>query len=111
MLPTRDAIRTLASERRDWIPIVRSCLRMARRTADSGFAGRWVLNDLKSKEKWTGLTHGHTTVQWFPGLTLLVRCGILSHRSSTRGGKRAYYTMVDPDGVESALNELGLATL
>jgi hypothetical protein len=110
MLTTRDAIRTISFEHPDWIPIVRSCLRLARRTGETGFAGRWVLNDLRNEGRWAGLVREGTKQLWFPGLTMLVRYGILQHRLTTRAGRRAYYTMVDPDGVESALSELGLAT-
>lgn len=47
-------------------------------------------------------------IRWFPNLRLLVSYGILKHEDTTRGGRRAYYTMPDPEGVEKALRELEL---
>ena len=57
------------------------------------FAGKWALER-------AGL--------WAPGLTMLVRRGILKHEDTTRGGRRAYYTMPDKEGVAQALRELGV---
>jgi hypothetical protein len=108
-MSSHDAVLRIADELPDWLPIVEGCLKEERQTQGSGFCGRWVLNDLTG-DNWTGLTYRTTRVQSFPGLSTLVRRGILQHRSSmptTRGGRRAYYTMPDPEGVEKALRELG----
>jgi len=90
-----NAVKRLAREHQNWLPIVQACLEEAKDTKGE-FAGAWVLS--KAKEK--GIT-------WFPGLRILVRYGILKHEDTTRGGRRAYYTMPDCEGVEKALQELG----
>jgi hypothetical protein len=90
------AVKRLARERPDWLPIVEACLEESRDTKGGEFAGAWVL--------WRAKKSGIT---WFPNLRLLVSYGVLNHTDTTRGGRRAYYTMPDPDGVESALRELG----
>ena len=99
-------VRRFAVDHRDWLPVVNACLKLARETGPSGFAGRWVLNEL-NRTGWKGLPYGDTRAQWFPGLKMLERYGILHHENTTRGGRRAYYTMPDPDAVEAALDELG----
>ena len=91
-----NAVQRLARERPDWLPIVEACLEEAKETK-GGFAGAWVLQRANKK--------GITT--WFPNLRLLVGYGILKHEDTTRGGRRAYYTMPDMDGVDRALRELG----
>jgi len=101
-----DAVRRLASERPDWVPIMAACHREATRPGTSRFAGRWVLNDLR-RRGWRGLTYKGEQVQSFPGLKMLERYGILEHDHTTRAGRRAYYTMRDPEGVDKALQELG----
>ncbi len=87
----------LAKERPDWIPIVRECLECAREYNE--FAGSWVLKRLEEKKK---------KKIWKPGLRTLVKYGILKRTRTSRGGRRAYYIMPDPEGVERALRELGL---
>lgn len=84
----------LAKEHPNWLPIVETSLECAKEHGE--FAGSWVLNEAKKKG-----------IKWFPGLRMLVRYGILKHEDTTRGGRRAYYTMPDPRGVEKALRELG----
>lgn len=102
---TELAVRRLAIEHRNWLPVLGACLTLAERTGDVGFAGRWVLQELNQRP-WAGMKYGDNTAHWFPNLRILVRWGILEHRDTTRGGRRAYYTMPDPDGVRSALIEL-----
>jgi len=89
-----DAVRKLARERPDWLPIVEACLEEAKES-EGEFAGAWVL--------WRANKKG---IKWFPGLRLLVRYGILKHTATVRAGRRAYYVMPDPEGVEKALQEL-----
>ena len=89
-----NAVKILAREHQNWLLIVQACLEEAKDTKGQ-FAGTWVLK--KAKEK---------GIDWFPGLRLLVRYGILKHEDTTRGGRRAYYTMPDCEGVEKALQEL-----
>lgn len=76
-----------------WFEILRACLVVARRT-EGEFAGAWVLNEAKK--------HG---IEWIPNLRPLVTYGILRRTGSARGGRRAYYEMVDLEGVRSAVGE------
>lgn len=90
----------LASERPDWIPVVRAACEAARmaESYDGEFAGAWVLGELTKK---TGNS------EWRPGLRTLVAYGLLEKSGpSTRGGRRSYYRMPDRHGVEQALQEL-----
>lgn len=97
-------VKRLSVEHPDWIPIVITCFENAQK--GSQFAGKWILQDLQRKG-WHGLKYANDIVPWFPGLGLLVGYGILKHEDTTRGGRRAYYTMPDIIGVEKALRELG----
>ena len=105
MLLGYNGVKRLAKERPDWLPIVEASLKCAKEYRE--FAGRWVLEEL-SRSEWPGLRFGNTRAKWFPGLRLLVGYGILKHEDTTRGGRRAYYTMPDREGVKRALRELGL---
>ena len=87
------AVKRLAVERPDWLPIVRECLNLSKEIKGD-FAGAWVFKRVQEK----GLK--------FSNLRLLVSFGILKKEGTSRQGRRAYYTMVDPEGVEQALNEL-----
>jgi len=97
MLSGYNAVKRLARERPDWLQIVAACLQEAKETKGE-FAGAWVL----AKANKMG-------IRWFPNLRLLVGYGILKHEDTTRGGRRAYYTMPDAEGVEKALKEFGLS--
>lgn len=77
----------------NWLIVLEACVKEARRTKDVGFAGAWVLREAQQ-------TSG---VKWFPNLRPLVSAGILKRTEVSRGGKRAYYVMIDTDGVEEAL--------
>ncbi len=95
------AVLRLAEEDPDgrWLLTVRAALRVYERIGGASFAGRWVLNELKrsGEDRW-----------WRPGLHPLVRAGILRKEGeSTRGGDRAYYVLIDPEGVRSGLARLG----
>lgn len=97
---TSRAVMRLASERPDWIPVLRAACAAARRAEsyDGEFAGAWVLSEL---EKQTG------NREWRPGLRTLAAYGLLEKSGpSTRGGRRSYYRMPDRPGVEQALQEL-----
>ena len=91
-----NAVKRLARERPDWLPMVRACLEEVGETRGE-FAGAWVL--ARAKRQGIG---------WFPNLRLLVGYGVLKHEDTARGGRRAYYSMPDPAGVERALQELAL---
>ncbi len=107
MMPGYNGVKRLAIEHPDWLPIVAACLNCARKYKE--FAGKWVRQELQGTG-WAGLqfgnAFGNVKAVWFPGLRLLVSYGILKHEDTTRGGRRAYYTMPDPEGVEKALREL-----
>jgi len=90
-------VKRLSKERPDWIPIVKECLECAQEYKE--FAGSWVLTGLEEKRK---------EKVWKPGLRTLVAYGILKKIRTTRGGRRAYYIMPDPEGVKKALQELDL---
>jgi hypothetical protein len=100
---SRDAVLRLAYEHPDWVPVLRAACVQARKSEPYGgqFAGRWVLQELE---------HETGQRQWQPGLRRLVAYGLLEKvGESTRGGRRAYYRMPDPDGVEQALARLPTA--
>ena len=91
----------LLLEHPDEMPVLQAACVQARKCAPYGgeFAGSWVLDEMKQQ---TG------EPAWRPGLRRLVAAGLLEKSGeSVRGGKRAYYRMMDPDGVEQALAELG----
>lgn len=89
-----NAVKRLAREHSGWLPIVEACLEEAKITRGE-FAGAWVLKQAKKKG-----------INWFPNLRLLVGYGILKHEDTTRGGRRAYYIIPDPEGVARALQEI-----
>ena len=87
------AVKRLAIERPDWLPIVRECLNLSKEISGD-FAGAWVFRRVQKK----GLK--------FSNLRLLVSFGILKKEGTSRAGRRAYYSMIDSDGIEKALNEI-----
>ena len=83
----------------DWYPVVLSALEEAKSIPSGRFAGKWVLDKAKR--------HG---VSWIPSLRKLVAYGVLTKEGeSTQGGRRAYYSMPDAEGVEKALKEIAPA--
>lgn len=74
-----------------WREVLRACLVVARRT-NGEFAGSWVLNEASK-----------FGIQWLPNLRPLVSYGILHRTGVARGGRRAYYAMVDIEGVRKAV--------
>ena len=89
------AVKRLAVERPDWLPIVRECLILSKEIKGD-FAGAWIYKRVIGK----GIK--------FSNLRLLTSFGILKKEDTSRGGRRAYYSIPDPFGVESALKELGV---
>lgn len=92
----RSVIR-LGQEQPKWIPILQGAVAQARKAERFGgeFAGTWVLDELEAQ---TGER------PWVPGLRVLSSYGLIEKSGpSTRGGRRAYYRMPDPDGVEEGL--------
>jgi SOS-response transcriptional repressor LexA len=81
----------------NWAPIVAAALEKAKALNGSGMAGAWVLALAKERG-----------ILWLPNLRKLVSYGILEKEGeSTRGGRRAYYTMPDIQGVQEAMDEMG----
>jgi len=86
----------LLREYPEWRDVVAAALEEAKTIKGGQFAGAWVLEIAKK--------HG---VRWIPNLRKLVAYGILEKvGESTRGGRRAYYSMSDADSVERALNDV-----
>ncbi|HVA39648.1 MAG TPA: hypothetical protein VNF49_03225 [Candidatus Binataceae bacterium] len=94
------AVKRFIRDHPDWTQIVMACLIEADSTRDSPgeFAGAWVLQKAKDRG-----------VAWFPNLRPLVTYEILKRTGGSRGGRRAYYMMPDPEGVKRALAEIGVA--
>jgi len=89
----------LARERPEWLPVLDAACSCAREAEQYGgeFAGARVITELART----------TGVRWLPGLRTLVSFGLLEKSGDTvRGGRRAYYRMPDPIGVEQALREV-----
>jgi len=85
----------LSREDPHWLPIVAAALEETARV--DAFAGAWVLKRAKKRG-----------VRWIPNLRKLVSYGILrKDGESSRGGRRAYYSMPDVDGVKRALEKIG----
>ena len=87
------AVKRLAHERPDLIPVVRVCLDVAK-TTDNDFAGKWVLKKFRD-----------TDIK-LSNLRPISSFGIIVTTSTARGGTRAYYSMPDIEGVEKALEEI-----
>lgn len=85
-------VQRLAQERSQWLPVVKASYDLALRT-NNRFAGAWVLWQLKLSG---------------PSLRTLVRYGVLETIDTSRRGHRAYYRMLDPEGVARDLTALGV---
>ena len=90
----------LAIEKPEWLPIVESVVKCAKRLNSKELAGSWVLNEaIRNGITWKGKN-------WFPGLRTLAAYGILKKVGTARAGRRAYYVIEDMEGIEKALQEL-----
>ena len=89
------ATRRFLRDHPTWLPILNACVKEAKRTKRDGFAGAWVLQEAQQA----------SGVKWLPNLRPLAGVGILKRIDVSRGGKRAYYVMLDPGGVEKAVKE------
>jgi SOS-response transcriptional repressor LexA len=88
---------SLLRDHPEWHGVVAAALHEAKTIRGGQFAGAWVLEIAKR--------HG---VLWVPNLRKLVAYGILEKvGESTRGGRRAYYSMPNANEVERALNDIG----
>jgi hypothetical protein len=93
------AVRRLAREHPDWLPVLAAALAVAADAEAHGgeFAGAAVVAELGRRG----------TARWIPNLRILVSHGLLEKSGpSTRGGRRAYYRIPDREGVERALESL-----
>ena len=88
----------LFEEKPGWSPVVSEALEAARKYGE--FAGSWVLKEVREKGKNFPLG---------PGLRTLAAFGILERTKTSRSGRRAFYVMPDPEGVERALIEFDLS--
>ena len=88
------AVKRLAVERPNWLPIVRECLDFWKKH-QADFAGAWIYQRMQEMGG-----------PKFSNLRLLVSFGILKKEGTSHGGRRAYYSIFDSKGVEQALNEL-----
>jgi repressor LexA len=96
--PGYEAVVQLLRDHPEWFPVVAAALEEAQTIKSNRFAGAWILERAKK--------HG---VQWIPNFRKLVSYGILQKDGeSSRGGRRAYYSMPDIEGVEKALKEFDL---
>lgn len=90
-----EAVVHLLRDHPEWFPVVSSAVEEAQTIKTGRFAGAWILDRAKKRG-----------VQWLPNFRKLVAYGILQKDGeSSRGGRRAYYTMPDIEGVERALKE------
>jgi hypothetical protein len=94
----RDAVKRFVGDQpeKEWLLIVRACLVEAERTGGE-FAGAWALQEANK-----------LGVEWVPNLRPLVAYGVLRKTGGSRGGRRAYYVIPDPEGVKRALEESGI---
>lgn len=95
MVSSYGAVKKLLEEKPEWFPIVSEALKAALKYEE--FAGSWVLREIREKGEFYPLG---------PGLRTLAAFGILKRTVTSRGGRRAYYIMPDPDGVQRALIEI-----
>lgn len=93
---TDRAVRRLAMEHPEWLPVLEAAAAVAANVEEHGgeFAGAWVVDELARRG----------SPRWIPNLRILVSYGLLEKSGpSTRGGRRAYYRMPDRAGVEQAI--------
>jgi hypothetical protein len=96
LTPTDEAVRRLAVEHPEWIPVLEAAVAVAERSEPIGgeFAGAWVLDEVRARGG----------PSWFPNLRILASHGLLEKSgASTRGGRRAYYRMPDREAVARAV--------
>jgi hypothetical protein len=93
-----EAVRRLAHERPDWIPVLEAAASVAAESEPYGrFPGKAVLDELSARGG----------PRWFPNLRILVGYGLVEKvGATTRSGRRAYYRMPHRLEIERALEEL-----
>jgi hypothetical protein len=90
------AVRRLAREHPDWLPVLEAAVAVAADAEAHGgeFPGAAVADELGRRG----------APRWFPNLRILVSYGLIEKSGpSTRGGRRAYYRMPARAEVEKAL--------
>ena len=93
-----EAVKRLAEDHPGWLVVVEAALEVSKSTVSS--------NRLPGSRVWKRtMVKG---IKWkLTNFTRLVKYGILERQGeATRGGRRRYYSMPDPEGVERALREL-----
>jgi hypothetical protein len=96
MSNTDGAVRRLALEHPDWLPVLEAAVAVAATVEPHGgeFAGAWVVDELAKRGG----------ARWIPNLRILVTYGLIEKSGdSTRGGRRAYYRMPEREAVGRAL--------
>jgi hypothetical protein len=94
--PLEVAIRRLANEHPDWIPVLEAATAVAATAEENGgeFAGASVVNELSRRG----------ASRRIPNLRILASYGLIEKSGvSTRGGRRAYYRMPARTEVERVL--------
>jgi hypothetical protein len=94
--PSDGAVRRLAVEHPEWMPVLEAAVAVAERSEAHGgeFPGAWVLAEVRAQGG----------PSWFPNLRILVSHELLEKSgASTRGGRRSYYRMPDRAGVARAV--------
>lgn len=76
-----------------WLPIVKACVVVAERSKGK-FPGTWVFQEAREPG-----------IEWFRSLRRLASYKILRRTHVARGGHRAYYVVLDIEGVKAALKE------
>lgn len=97
-----DRVRILAYEHPEWVPILRACVIVSKRSGSDRIAGSWVHAELRNQGS-----------AYLPNnLRLLVRVGILEKSGdSVRGGHRAYYILPVLSEMDAALKSLDQASV
>lgn len=93
-----EAVVRLATDHPDWMPVVRAAFAVQRQSSGGEVTYTWV--QLELERQTGGRMPG-------PNLKRLASYGILQKTDESRQGRRAYYRMPDPAGVDRALQQLG----
>jgi hypothetical protein len=89
----------MAVERTYELLAIAACVELADELGpEQPLAGEWILDR----------TRVRIPDYWIPNFKPFVKKGVLTRVSGSRGGKRAYYLMVDRDGSKLALVERGV---
>jgi hypothetical protein len=96
---TEDKVRSLLHSDRDWALILRACLiaeqqKHSVKEREGQFAGAWVMHILRTED-----------ILPPKNLRTLTSIGLLKRMAVTRTGNRAYYSIIDPNGLIKALKK------